>query len=608
MSANGRLPRRCGDYELVDLLGRGGMGEVWRAYQSALGRHAAVKLIRTEMLKDGDERSLELRRRFEREIKATASLTSPHSVRIFDCGVSDDGFFYYAMELLDGLSLRAMVERHGPVPASRAVHLLVQACESLAEAHHRGLVHRDVKPANICACRVGLQTDFVKVLDFGLAKGTVGIGLGDSQLTADGTALGSPAFMPPEVASGQHAVGPLADIYALGCVAYWLVTGKLVFEGETGLQMILKHVQVPPEPPSRRVGRRLPGGLERVILRCLEKRPEDRPQGARELAGALRAAELDDEEAWTAERADAWWATVPTPTPAPVASVLAASALAPTGSTASLESPESPPALGKAPASEPAGVAPPAAPAVTRPVAKKAMIVERERAVVELQEQFVQSHIDATELGRRIERVERASSTGEIRALFADLPAPAGATTVEAAPQAAAGHSSRVLATVQPEGERVPTLSRSSRDLIAVFGGRSVAGHWRPPSLVNMVCVFGGIQLDLRHAELLPGCTTLKVVAVFGGGEIIVPPGLYFEVDGIGIFGGFDEGAPVAEPPADQETPWLRITGVALFGGLAVKVAKEGGATRDSFRRDRRRRAPQLPPATPQNGEVDRGD
>ena len=243
--------------------------------------------------------------RFEREAQATASLSSEHTVDLYDFGVSDDGTFYYIMELLDGLDLDLLVRRFGPLPPSRVVHLLTQVCESLEEAHERGLVHRDVKPANIYVCRSGVRRDFVKVLDFGLVANLRTSAPTELRLTLPEHAIGTPAFMAPEVALGQELDGR-SDLYGLGCVAYWLVTGRKVFEGSSVLEVLSKHVSVEPDPPSRHCPGEMPPDLDAVILRCLEKTPDRRPRGAREVAHLLRSVPLADP--WTEERAEAWWA------------------------------------------------------------------------------------------------------------------------------------------------------------------------------------------------------------------------------------------------------------------------------------------------------------
>jgi hypothetical protein len=295
--------REMGSYRLADRIGSGGMGEVWRAYQRLLARPAAIKLIHPGRGSNGGESSATAIARFRREAQAAASLRSPHSIQLYDFGVTRDGRFYLVMELLEGIDLETLIRRFGPQPPSRVVHLLLQACESLAEAHASGLVHRDIKPANLHLCRLGLAYDFVKVLDFGLAKR----GSGESAqtlLTAPETTTGTPAYMPPELASGDSVDGR-SDLYSLGCVGYFLLTGKLVFEGENALRMILQHIQNEPVAPSIRSGLPIPAELDRVILHCLAKDPTARPASATALAEELLGAVVGG--SWTDEEARAWW-------------------------------------------------------------------------------------------------------------------------------------------------------------------------------------------------------------------------------------------------------------------------------------------------------------
>jgi serine/threonine-protein kinase len=300
--------REFGSYQLVERLGQGGMGEVWRARHRMLARSAAVKLIRPANQGAGHPAvSEEARRRFEHEAQATALLRSPHTVELFDFGVSTDGAFYYVMELLDGLDADTLVRRFGPVPAERAIFLLRQMCHSLSEAEACGLVHRDIKPANLFVCRYGEDCDFVKVLDFGIAK-SVGLDV-DTQpvLTQANVVHGTPAFMAPEQALGRSDVDGRADIYATGCVAYWLLTGELVFTAESAVATLLHHAQTPPIPPSDRTELPIPEALDRLVLSCLAKDPAERPQSARELSRRLAA--VDGADAWTEDRAREWWAT-----------------------------------------------------------------------------------------------------------------------------------------------------------------------------------------------------------------------------------------------------------------------------------------------------------
>jgi len=303
--------REMGSYQIGELIGSGGMGQVYRATHRMLARPAAIKLIRPEMVGEGSGEAARLAvKRFRREAEAAASLRSPHTVELYDLGVTDDETMYFVMELLDGMTLEALVAREGPLPPGRVIHILRQVCESLAEAHAAGLIHRDIKPANIHVGRLGLTDDFVKVLDFGLVKST-GEKAGDagpavagpSLATAGGLTPGTPAFMAPEMAAGE-AVDSRADIYALGCVAYYLLTAKLVFEAENVVQVMLKHVTESPVPPSVRSGLAIPGGLETVVLECLAKEPADRPQSA--LVLSERLTDIRGVR-WSKEQAAEWW-------------------------------------------------------------------------------------------------------------------------------------------------------------------------------------------------------------------------------------------------------------------------------------------------------------
>jgi hypothetical protein len=299
--------RELGSYRLERLIGTGGMGEVWRATHRMLARPAAIKLIKPEILGATSPRAAAgVVQRFRREAEAASFLQSPHTIRLYDFGETRAGTFYFVMELLDGLDLETLVRRYGPLPAERVVHILRQSCHSLAEAHDRGLVHRDVKPANIYLCRLGRDYDFVKVLDFGLVKYDRDESILDTIKGDPGLTTGTPAYMAPEMANGD-AVDRRTDLYALGCVGYWLLTGELVFLADSPLKMLIQHIQAEPVPPSRRSGRAVPPALERLIMRCLEKDPARRPASADELVAELDRAPI--EPAWDQERAREWWET-----------------------------------------------------------------------------------------------------------------------------------------------------------------------------------------------------------------------------------------------------------------------------------------------------------
>ncbi len=296
-----------GSYKLEYLIGKGGMGEVWRARHKMLARDAAIKLIRADVLSgvSGRQENI-IRKRFEREARATARLRSPHTVALFDFGRSRDNTFYYVMELLDGIDLQTLVERYGPMHPGRVIKVLLEAAESLEEAHRAGLVHRDIKPRNIILARMGMQYDFTKVLDFGLVKTTF---VEDASImTLDGVATGTPAYLPPEIALGEAKIDGRADLYSLGCVAYFLLTGTLVFEESTPTALALAHVQKPVTPPSERTELAIPASLEAIIMQLLAKKPEDRIRSAQELQRRLRAI-AHELPAYTQDDAAAWWHT-----------------------------------------------------------------------------------------------------------------------------------------------------------------------------------------------------------------------------------------------------------------------------------------------------------
>ncbi len=300
-----RRARELGSYRLEEPLGRGGMGEVFRATHQMLARPAAVKLIRPEILGSSAPAAARvIVERFRREAEAAASLRSPHTIGLYDFGVANDGTFFLVMELLDGLDLETLVERFGPLPPERVVHILRQACASLEEAHTRGLVHRDIKPSNIFTCRLGLDVDFVKVLDFGLVKAIDDGAREATLLTAPDSTTGTPAYIAPEMVRGDRVADHRVDIYTLGCVGYWLLTGRLVFEAPNAIQLMYQHANAMPIPPSQRSELEIPSELDSVILACLAKYPEDRPQTAGELSRRLATAVSTT---WTDDQAHRWW-------------------------------------------------------------------------------------------------------------------------------------------------------------------------------------------------------------------------------------------------------------------------------------------------------------
>ncbi len=294
--------RQLGAYTLKSQIGAGGMGEVWSASHRYLARPAAIKLVNA-LAAGSSQRALP--ERFEREAQATAALKSPHTVQVYDFGVSDDGRLYYAMELLEGTDLDSLVKHHGAQPPERVVHWLRQVCHSLAEAHENGLVHRDIKPANLFVCRYGREDDFIKVLDFGLVSLNLPESAPRTALTGTGHIIGTPSCMAPEMATNGHRVDGRSDLYSLGCVAYFLLTGHHVFAATSAIETVAGHVTKPAPPPSKAALQAIPEELDRIVLSCLEKRPQSRPQSADELSAMLERCPLA--EPWTPLRARNWW-------------------------------------------------------------------------------------------------------------------------------------------------------------------------------------------------------------------------------------------------------------------------------------------------------------
>ncbi|HEY3204944.1 MAG TPA: serine/threonine-protein kinase [Thermoanaerobaculia bacterium] len=288
--------RRLGQYTLREKIGEGGMGVVYRADHEMLRRPTAIKLLPPER---AGEESL---KRFEREVQLTARLTSPHTVSVYDFGRTPEGVFYYVMEYLDGVDLGHLVAETGPLPPGRAVHILRQVCEALAEAHGIGLIHRDIKPANILLCERGGLPDVAKVVDFGIVRDVTA---SDARLTGADHVIGTPEYLAPETIRDATSADPRSDLYALGAVAYYLLTGKPVFAGKGPLETIHHHLQTEPEPPSARLGWALPARLEALVLACLAKDPNQRPESARALLEALDA--CDDVPAWDETQARRWW-------------------------------------------------------------------------------------------------------------------------------------------------------------------------------------------------------------------------------------------------------------------------------------------------------------
>ncbi|MGI9429545.1 MAG: serine/threonine-protein kinase, partial [Bythopirellula sp.] len=288
--------KQLGQYELEVKLGEGAMGVVYRGRHAMLARPTAIKLLDADKVTDTSIA------RFEREVQITSNLNHPNTIAIYDFGRTPEGVFYYAMEFLDGLDLQALVDRYGPQPPSRVIYILRQICGSLYEAHSLGLVHRDIKPANIMLNRRGGEGDVVKVLDFGLVKAREGEHADDP--TSDSIA-GTPLYMSPEAIQTPGSVDACSDLYSVGAVGYFLLTGRPVFEATELSELCRMQVAELPKPPSSRAGKEIPAQLENAILACLEKTRSKRPQTARDLANMLnRASEAYD---WTIDDADGWW-------------------------------------------------------------------------------------------------------------------------------------------------------------------------------------------------------------------------------------------------------------------------------------------------------------
>ena len=293
-----REAKQLGQYTLEEKLGEGGMGAVYKASHAMLRRPTAIKLLRPER---AGEANLA---RFEREVQLTSRLTHPNTIAIYDYGRTPDGIFYYAMEYLPGITLETLVNDYGPQRPARVLHILRQMCGALAEAHRIGLIHRDIKPANVILCERGGAADVVKVVDFGLVKD---LDHKDAIAVTNETAItGTPLYLPPEAITSPSDVDGRSDLYALGAVGYYLVTGHHVFEGSSVLEVCSHHLRSKPVPPSERLRSPVPHDLEDVILECLEKDPARRPKDAAALMASL--AICSDAGGWTDDRALAWWA------------------------------------------------------------------------------------------------------------------------------------------------------------------------------------------------------------------------------------------------------------------------------------------------------------
>lgn len=294
-----REAQQLGQYTLERKLGEGGMGTVYRARHALLRRPTALKLVRDQ----GDESQSIAR--FEREVQLTSELTHPNTITIYDFGRTPDGVFYYAMELLDGANLAEIVEASGPQSPARVAHVLEQVASALSEAHGVGLIHRDIKPQNIVLCERGGRRDVAKVLDFGLVKDLRSAGDVSVTATSPQVVTGTPLYISPEALTHPERMDGRADLYSLGAVAYYLLTGTHVFRGNTAVEVCSAHLHTPVEPPSERLGAPLPDALEELVLACLAKKPELRPASARDLLQAVQQTRLSHD--WGEGEAARWW-------------------------------------------------------------------------------------------------------------------------------------------------------------------------------------------------------------------------------------------------------------------------------------------------------------
>lgn len=300
MEATSLEAKELGQYILIKKIGEGGMGSVYQARHTLLRRDTAVKLL---MPDNANEKAIQC---FEREAQLSCRLVHPNTVRIFDYGHTPDGIFYYAMELIDGINLRELIQTEGRLSEGRVIHILQQVCASLSEAHEAGLVHRDIKPANVILCNRGdLAEDMVKVLDFGLSKPYSGYAEVSPEVSHSLTIAGTPQFISPEAVSRPEQVDPRSDIYAVGALGYYLLTGRNVFDGELDFEVLQKHVSSTPEPPRQRLGVAVEDSLEKAIMKCLEKEPSNRPQSAQALIAILRSSSAY--RTWMDNQAAEWW-------------------------------------------------------------------------------------------------------------------------------------------------------------------------------------------------------------------------------------------------------------------------------------------------------------
>jgi hypothetical protein len=467
------------------------------------------------------------------------------------------------MELLDGINLAALVHEFGPVPPERAVHLLTGVCESLAEAHDRGLVHRDIKPGNVFTCVLGTKYDFVKVLDFGLARTLPTLGPGASPAIT-GTISGSPAFMAPEAARGEFA--PSCDIYGVGCVAYWLLTGKFVFEAPTPIDVILAHLQTAPVAPSAR-GVKVPPELDTLVLRCLETDPNNRPRSAAELSALLEACPV--EPRWTQARARAFFDDHRDAIARANPATLRARALS---------------QMSEGAEEVRTNDGPPGGDAEERPKDEIGGAT-RQATIDRLQHHFTRSHIDVHELELRMLRVKKAKTEQEVERVFADLPpldvpavtAPSPAVNINgssaAAPVARAASEAAIVVDSRDRTAMVVSARRPETQVVSVMSSNRRDITLRDGEEGTAVAVMGEATVFVDVSPIAEGSTAeLKCVAVMGHLTVYVKPGVEVEAAGVGVLGYFERWGGLRR---GRKGPLLRITGAAVLGGVKVIVAEE---------------------------------